>query len=270
MEPNQEKETITQAPEATPTEVATSEPVTPTAAVDSTESSAPVLLDTPTRPFYKNSTFIASVVGAVVIFGAGAFAYVTYYAHGGTVAVVNGTRIYRDEFEQNVTLITQGALAQGEDVTTETVQSQIRTQALDILINNLLITNAARESGITVTDEAVQAKYDEVVAELGSEEELKKRIAEIGLTEEKLRSNIIDRILADEYIQSKMTVKDLAVTEEEVTAFIDGLGTGVGQLPPLEEIRPQIEAQILSQKQQAFVTNIIEELKKKGDVEVKI
>ena len=269
MEPNQEKDAVGEAktttPEITPTEVATPS----TIEVVPPPSETPLALEAP-LPFYKkHPTLLASIFAAVILLGAGYFAYTTYYAHGGTIAVVNGTNIYRDEFDESVALIMQSVSMQGTDTTPESVQAEIRTQALDILVNNILITSAAADAGIVATDEEVQSKYDEIIAQLGSKEELEKRMAEVGLTEEKLRSNIVDRILADAYINSKATIKDLAVSEEEVNAFRDGISAGA-ELPPLEEIRPQIEQQILGQKQQQLITDVITKLREEGDVDIRI
>lgn len=271
MEPNQEKNVVgettgTITPRITPTET-----VTPTTAEVAPLLSETVLALEAPLPFYKkHPVLLASIFAGMVILASGYFVYVTYYAHGGTVAVVNGKNIYRDEFNESVALIIQGATAQGADTTQESVQAEIRTQALDILVNNALITSAATNAGIIATDEEIQSKYSEIVTQLGSKEELEKRMAEVGLTEEKLRSNISDRILADAYINSKATIKDLAVTEEEVNAFILGLGAGAGELPPLEEIRPQIEEQILGQKQQQLITDIITKLREEGDIDIRI
>lgn len=266
MESNQEKD-VTGAT----TETITPETVAPTASEVAPLPSETVLALEAPLPFYKKHlTLLASIFAILIVLGAGYFAYTTYYAHGGTVAVVNGKHIYRDEFNESVALIIQGATAQGADTTQESVQAEIRTQALDILVNNILITGAATDAGIVATDDEIQSKYDEIITQLGSKEELEKRMAEVGLTEEKLRSNISDRILADAYINSKATIKDLAVTEEEVNAFIQGLGTGVGELPPLEEIRPQIEEQILGQKQQQLITDIITKLREEGNIDIRI
>jgi hypothetical protein len=42
------------------------------------------------------------------------------------------------------------------------------------------------------------------------------------------------------------------------------------ELPPLDEIRPQIEAQILNQKQQQVVATIVAQLREEGDIDIRI
>ena len=95
-------------------------------------------------------------------------------------------------------------------------------------------------------------------------------MAEVGLTEEKLRSNIAERILSDLYIESVTTIEDVKVSDEEVKEFLKSINTGDAKLPPLDEIRPQIEEQILGQKRQQIVTDLLAKLRSEGKVEIKI
>lgn len=224
-----------------------------------------------TAPFYKNKQLIVSIIVALALIGgAGYYVYTQYYAGGGIVAVVNGKNIYKKEFDESVALIKQTAVAQGIDLTQPNIEQSIQEQAMTTLVNNVLILSAAGKAGFKATDEEIQKKYDELVTQLGTADELKKRMAEVGLTEEKLRSNIAERTIADQYIESTTTIKELAVTEEEVQTFLKAIDTGAAELPPLEEIRPQIEAQILGQKQQQLVADLIERLRTSATIELKM
>lgn len=216
--------------------------------------------------FYKKyQTYLTAALISVLII-AGAVWYV-YYAPV-VVAVVNGDRIYENELAESIALVEQAAAQQGIDPSDEQIRLEIRTQALEILINNVILLGAAKEAGITVTQEEAQAKYDELVTELGTEEELLKRMEEMGLTEKKLRSNIEERILADTYIESVTDIEALTVTDAEVDEFVKALSAGGTELPPLDEIRPQIESQILNQKQQQIITELVTKLRTEAEVEI--
>jgi peptidyl-prolyl cis-trans isomerase SurA len=279
MDTTQEnKPTETPVTEAVDTSSATPVTEAPKVCTAGLDTPAPagvctVGLDTPqaSLPFYKKyATFIALAVGVAIIAGAGFFAYSSSFFEP-VVAKVNGKKIYQREFDESVALIEQSATQQGGvDLSDESIQTEIRTQALDVLINNALITTSAEEAGIVVTDADIQAKYDELVTELGTQEELTARMAEMGLTEEKLRSNIADRILADRYIESETDIETVAVTDEEIAEFVKAISTGDTKLPPLEEIRPQIEAQIMSQKQQQIITDFLEKLRNEAEIETLI
>ncbi len=223
-------------------------------------------------PFYKKHlTIIASMVAAILIIGgAGGYVYLTKYGNGDVVAVINGKKIYEKELSESIALIEENVAGQGIDPREASVQTEIKKQAIEILLNNALLLTAASDVGIEVTPEDIDTKYQELVKQVGTVEELSKRMEEIGLTEKKLRENISDRILADRYIESVTDIETLTVTEEEVQEFIKALGEGGSELPPLEEIRPQIEAQILSQKQQQLVSDLIAKLKTEATIDIRI
>lgn len=250
--------------ESQDTNLTQTETVTPHEVTTATESVAP-------KPFYKRNPLLTAIVVAVVLLAsAGHYVYVNTYAGGGTVAVVNGMRIYAEELDESVLLFEQSAAAQGADITDATLKTQLRMQALEVLINNALIITASKEEGFTASTEARDAKYAELVIELGGEAQLTARIAEMGLSKEKLEDNIDERILADQYIESQTTIEDASVSEEEVLAFIKTLGETNKNLPPLEEIRPQVEAQIVSQKQQQIVMDLIERLRGEATIDMSI
>ncbi len=218
--------------------------------------------------WYKNTKVLVAVAIAVILLGGAGFYAYTMNTTGGTVAVVNGKKIYQNELNESIALIEQTATSQGADITDPTVIAEIRSQALDVLVNNTLIMTAADDAGFSASDEEIGAKYDELVTQLGGAEQLATRMGEIGLTEKKLKQNIAERIVADKYIESVTTIKDLKVSDIEVAEFIKTLGDD-SNLPPLEEIRPQIEAEILSQKQQQLVVDLLKKLQDEGTVELK-
>ena len=226
-------------------------------------------LDTP-LPWYKNQKLLIALgIAVVLLIGAGYYAYVMYTT-GGSVATVNGKKISQNEFNESVTLIEQNATLQGIDLTQESARKEIETQALEALINNALLITAAEKAGFEVTGEDIQVKYDELAEQLGGADILATKMVEVGLTEEKLRSNIADRILSDLYIESVTTIEELTVSTEEVNEFIKTINVGEAELPPLEEIRPQIESQILGQKRQQIVTDLLAKLRSEATIETKI
>ncbi len=223
-----------------------------------------------TVPIYKNKQLmIAVLIAAVVLLGAGYYAYMQS-TRGDVVAIVNGKKIYQKEFNESVALIEQAATQQGIDLTKEGASEEIRTQALNTLIDNTLILSASKNAGFTADDTVIQQKYDELVTQLGGADELNIRMAAVGLTEEKLRSNIAERVLADQYIESVTPIKDITVSEEEIAQFLESLKANNVELPPLEEIRPQIDAEIRTQKRQKLIADLLAKLRSEGTIEMKI
>lgn len=222
-------------------------------------------------PLYKNKQLLIAVcVAVILLLGAGSYVYTTQDRNGTAVAVVNGKKIYQKEYTESLTLIKQTATQQGEDVTQDAVQEAVKKQALEVLVNSALLVTAAEKKGITADNDEVQVKYDELVTQLGSQEELTKKMAEVNLTETKLRSNIRERIITDKYIELETNINDITVSDTEIAEFVKQISTGDTELPPLEEIRPQIEAQILNQKQQQIIQDLLEKLKSEAEIQILI
>lgn len=277
MDTTPEKETLTETNTVTTEHVEETTTTTADTTGEATTSTSETPEETsPKKSFYKHKPLIVAIVVAVLLVGGagGYYVYNTKYSKGPVVAIVNGKKIYQKEYDEGRTLIEQSAVAQGSDVSDDASKEEIKKQALEVLINNALITTAAEKEGITASDDAVKAKYDELVTQMKGEEALNKKMLEVGLTKEKLMKNIKERIVADEYIQAKTDIKSLKVTEDEVTAFVKDLeasSASSGQkLPPLDQIRKDVEDQILSQKQQQVIVDLLKKLKDEGKIEVKI
>lgn len=107
------------------------------------------------------------------------------------VAEVNGEAIPMAEFQRQFTdarayLISEKLV----DPNTDEGQAQLRelrNQILDQLIDQHLIDQAAKQMGLTVTDEELEASIAKIKADLGSDEAFAESLAANNLTEEEFR-----------------------------------------------------------------------------------
>lgn len=251
-------------------ETASTAPVAnPTTAEVATEAPAPEIIVEEVRSS-KLHLILAVVVSLLILGGAGYYVYQNYYVNGGAVAVVNGKNIYKKEFDESLALVQQNPALYGIDPQATDAPAQIETQALEVLITNALLITAAEDGGFAVTDEDVESTLSELVTQLGSMEELETQMAAVGLTEDKLRRNIRERELVDQYLAAETNIENITVTEEEVVEFVSMLTSQNIELPPLEEVRPQIEAEIKTQKQQELIDGVIARLRGEATIEVRI
>ncbi len=184
------------------------------------------------------------------------------------VAVVNDVKITRPDLDESVELMKKSAEMQGADVTDPAITAELRSQALTNLVNNELLMGAARRAGMTANEASVQTAYDNLVTQVGGEDKLKERMTAVGLTPEVLRGNISDRLMVDQYIEAETDIEDLTVTPEEIDSYIQSISSEGVTLPPLDDIKGQIEATILGQKQEEVANTLIEKLR--GEAEIKI
>lgn len=185
------------------------------------------------------------------------------------VATVNGVEITGSDLAASVEQFQQVAAAQGADVTSPDVQTSIREQALQVLINTKLLTQAAAESNITVTTEEAQTRLDEITTELGGPEVLEQRVTELGISEEKLLSDIQEEVVIERYLDQLFAETDISVSEEEVTAFYDQVAAEGAEVPPLDDaIRAQIEQQLTTEAEQAAIDARLSNLREAATIDI--
>ncbi len=192
---------------------------------------------------------------------------------GSAVARVNGEEISQSEYDRSVAQITGVYATQGADPTDPTVIASVKDQALNTLINRRLMSSAALSAGVTVDDSEVDTEYQTVVTSLGSEEALTTALSENGMNEDNLRSEIRTDLLINKYLETKLGVSTIVVTDEEIqTAYDTAISSSESteEAPALADVRDLISNQLLSEKQQLAINAELERLRQEASIEVLI
>ena len=182
------------------------------------------------------------------------------------VAVVNDKEIGRGQLQERLDQIIPAYEAQGVALD-EATMGTLEQQVLDEMITEeMLIQNAAQE-GFTAADEDVQAQYDQLASQAG--EAFNQQMEEQELTPETIRGLIARQLSIQQYLESKVEGADIQVTDADVQTFYDQYKAQGGEsVPPLEELRTQIVAQLEQQEEGEFVQAFIADLKAQSNIEV--
>ena len=188
-------------------------------------------------------------------------------------AKVNGTGITLADYEKNLTQLNNAAVQQGADIKNESIAKEIKTQAIDVLVNTELLRQEARKNGAEVTEKQIDDRYQEIVTSIGGEEQLATKMTELGITADSLRKDIEGEILIQGHLATAVDTGSIKVTEEDIKAAYAQIGstaaTGV-TVPPLAEIKTQLEAQLKTNKEQELVNAYITTLREAATIEVLI
>lgn len=222
---------------------------------------------------YIGAVLIVSVIILGVLFlmekeGRSSTNLFTSVINNTAVAKVNGEKITSAELAASVAQFKQMAAAQGADVTASEAQAQIRSQALDVLINTALLMQKATNQGLSVSDEEVMERLDAIKVDVGGEEILAQRMAELGIDEDKLQQDIKDELLIQKLLDSVFAEKNIEITDEEIQQAYDAAGGEEAGLPVLEEVRSDVEAQLRSEKEQEAVNELLTEIKDGADINI--
>lgn len=185
-------------------------------------------------------------------------------------AVLNGVKIPMNTYEKNRSQIEKNAEAQGLKVDDEAVKTEITKQAIDVLVNTELLKQAAAKENITATQEQIDARYQEIITSLGGEEALKAKMSELGITEESLQSDIKGEIIIQAYLSQAVDVSKIVIEEADIKKVYDQANTPGAKLPPLAEVKAEIETQLKSTKEQELVNAHIEMLRADAKIETKV
>ena len=98
----------------------------------------------------------------------------------------------------------------------EALRDQYGAAVLDTLITNKIVELEAKKQDITVTDEDIQAEYDELVESYGGEDAIKEVYEANGLTEEAVKKNIRTYQLTKNVIAAS-----LDITDEEIEQYFE-------------------------------------------------
>ena len=266
-------------------DVQTNEPVVKTSKPVSSESAEQTVAPV-TRETAPASKVWVGYVAAVVVVGiilAGVLylmekqgrsstsvfeSFISSQEAGKAVATVNGNDISNAELNTSIQQFSQAAAAQGVDLADPEAQGEIRSQSLEVLINTQLLKQAALDEGVEVSSEVTEARLAEIETQIGGPEVLAERMATLGIDEDKLQQDIHDELLIQGLLDQLFAEADIEVTEEEIIAVYESAGGEAAGLPSLEEVRPQVEEQIRSTKEQEIIDAYLNELKESAEIEI--
>ncbi|MFC7400737.1 SurA N-terminal domain-containing protein [Citricoccus sp. GCM10030269] len=195
------------------------------------------------------------------------------------VATVNGEEITGEEFTSAYEAQFQQMAMQSQMTGQEMNQDDMKKQLADSMVGTELLVQDAEAQGHSADDEKVNAFLEKTAESSGvkSVDELVAKFKEQGYSEDQLRSDAKKQVLLDQSI-AEMDIEE--PTEEELKELYeqtkaaqppaeDGASASA-ETPSFEELKPELEKQVKSQKENEALAAKIEDLRKDADVQVKL
>ena len=136
------------------------------------------------------------------------------------------------------------------------LNQQFRTQTLNQMINEKIISDEAAKNNITITPAEVDKKISEIEASVGGAQTLDAMLSQQGQTRNSVKQQIKLQLTIE-----KLYSKDATVSAEEVTAFVEqnkiqlrATDSAGQQKEAYDDIKNQKLSQIFSQKFQELRT----------------
>ena len=155
----------------------------------------------------------------------------------GPVAVVNGQEVSAEVYQREVARRQAGLAQRGVNLNTPQGQAQLtqeKQMALDNMIDDMLIAQEAARQGVSVTDAEIEAAFQEIIKQVGSQQAFEQLLAQSGQTLDEARS-----IQRTQMLNNKMRDKVVAgiQTAEQVRArhiLVDALATAQALLAQIQ------------------------------------
>jgi len=132
-----------------------------------------------------------------------------------TVAVVDGTEIKKEELEKAF-----ANLLAARKMSPDAIPAEQRLQGYHMVLDEIIIDKilAKKSADTKVTDDEVNAQWERIKGNFGSEAELKKQVEAAGETLDKVKKGLRDRLAEEHWIDSQVKDK-VNVTDAEAEDF---------------------------------------------------
>jgi len=138
---------------------------------------------------------------------------------GEKVAVINGVAITQAHYDKELKVHLDRVSRQGKQISEEQITA-LKKDVLDGLIEREVLYQESQKAGIKVDEQKVTDQMAGIKKRFPDEEEFKKALASMGLTEEEVRTQI-QRGLAIRGLIDQKVANSIVVTDEETKAYYD-------------------------------------------------
>ncbi len=182
--------------------------------------------------------------------------------------VVNGEEVARDEFEA---FYTRSITQMGGDPSEldEETRQQIQDQLIEEFVSRTLLRQAVENSNVTVEEEEIVAQMNAIKDQFESKEEFEKALSAEGITEKDFQDQISEDLAMQAHLNKELNLSSIGASAEEVTAAYEKAAEQ-GDVPPLEEVRTQVEQSVIQEKQQELYMEYLQELREAAEIEILI
>lgn len=196
------------------------------------------------------------------------------------VAEVNGEKILKDDFVPLFETQYQQMQMQAQQSGQPVDEKGLKKQTVENLVSTEVLVQEADKRNIDVSDKDIDKGLKES-AKSGqmSEKDFLKAMKDQGMDEENVRSELknqlkIEGLVEDEYGEFEVSGEEIGQAYEQAKSQQEQMaqqgGQGQQEMPPIEDMRPQLKEQVKNQKSQEATQKFAEKLRKKADVTINL
>jgi hypothetical protein len=179
------------------------------------------------------------------------------------VITINGTEVLGDRYNTTYLQTKMRAYQFGQDIDDK---DNIKEITLNELIAQELIKQEAKNQGVEVSEEEVQAEFDKLKTQ--DEKQFNAYLETYDLTEDTLKEQLRFGQTLKQYVAKEIEIEE--VTDEDIKETYEELKKDMDDIMTFEEAEPIIKAQLTQQREADALQVKVEELMEKADIEKNI
>ncbi|WP_165368480.1 SurA N-terminal domain-containing protein [Serinicoccus sediminis] len=200
------------------------------------------------------------------------------------VATVNGQDVTKEEFVTYYESQFASAAGQAQMSGEEVDEEQLQEDTLEVVVDSVLLRQAAEEEGLEPSDEEVDTLLEELATGNGLEsvDQFLEVLEQQGMDEETARREAASQLAIQAYVEQEAPVEE--PTDEELRAYYDELvaqqedaggneddasGTAAPQqpeIPEFDQVRDQLAQQLQSEEQAAATDELVAGLREDAEI----
>jgi hypothetical protein len=190
------------------------------------------------------------------------------------VATVDGKGISKKEYNKELDAMKASYEQQGMpmDQMDAKMKEQLEKSVLDNMINAELLLQTAEKNDIIVKEKEVDAELDKIKANFEDDKKFEEALKQNKMTEKQLKAQLKKQMTVNKYLDSK--IGKVEATPQEIQAAYDQykkqLESQKQKPEELAKISPQLEQQVVAQKENEKVGELVQKIRKDNEDKIKI
>lgn len=217
----------------------------------------------------KRGGFLSKLIIFIIVIGIiVAISYAILQTQGGAIAIVNGEKITKAQYNERYSKLALTVASQGQSATSTEIMAAMKKQVTDDLVSETLVLQEAKKAGISANTDAVDAAIKQSQAQFPDNAGYEKALKDQGFTDMSYKSTLTTQNIIQQYLSTHVDLTTAVSTPAEVTTLYNQAAASGQTVPPLDQVRSQVEAQIIKQKQQSLISKFIDQLKSSAKIEI--
>lgn len=147
------------------------------------------------------------------------------------------------------------------------LQERTKKQVVDQIVSQLVLLNHARKAGITVDQSEIEARVNKIKEKNPKGKSFEEALKKAGTTEKEFRQKVEDSLKIKKFVDQEMDT--VSVSTEEARQFYDENSKRFKN-KSFEQIQDRLVKMLEQRKQGQQMQKLVEELKQKTDITVRI